>query len=701
EKTFKDALDVNKRHPGALIGMARVVMETNNYYAEARRYLDRAEKVFPASPELKLARAKLAIFDGDWSRALELTDAILADRPKHLEAMAYRAAVYYLKDDRESYEQVKQKALELRPDYAGLLTTVAEFAVLVHRYKEGVTLNRQALELRNDDPKALIGLGIGLSRLGRIGEARAKLQKAFELDPYNVRAYNMVQFFDKTMPKYRVFRHDDFLLRAKDSQAPVIDQLVSPLVSESLGVYEDKYGFEPADELSIEVYPDPKEFGVRTVGLPNISPHGICFGSVVATRSPSDGNFNWRQVVWHEMAHVFHIQEANYRVPRWFTEGLAEYETNVKDAAWVRHHERRIAAALRDGEIPSIVDLNRGFSQAKSYRDILRAYHLSSLVIHFIVDRWDFGSVNAMLEAFREKLRTQRVIEDVLEVDVATFDEQFRAWLGERLAGFDNQLLIDTRRFAPPAKLKASVPPSGRDGWYHARMAVGKLRKGDAEQALASMKRALEIGSTDPQVQYVAAAFYASRGRAKTARKHVLKVLEQGRDDYRLRVRLGRLARVLEDLEAAHIHLQAAVQLYPDGSGAWKQLMKVAETTGDGALLRRATRRLFELDQTSAEAAKRYTELAIAEERWSDAAEGVRRWYAIQPFEPKVHRTDVKVSLIRDRPEEAMEAYKLLAKLRPSQKSEIWRKAAERFRKTGYADYAHRASERAGVGSRK
>jgi len=694
EKTFQDALDVDKRHPGALIGMARVVMETQNYYGEARRYLDRAEEVFPASPELKLARAKLAIFDGKWDRALELTDAILDRRPKHLEALAYRAGVYYLKDDREAYERVKARALELRPDYAGLLTQVAEFAVLVHRYREAVDLHRQALELQDNHPEALLGLGIGLSRLGRLDEARTKLERAFDVDPYNVRAYNMVQFFDETLPDYRVFRHDRFLLRAKTSEAEVVDRLVSPLVAESLQAYTDKYGFEPADELSVEVYPDPKEFGVRTVGLPNISPHGICFGRVVAARSPSEGNFNWRQVVWHEMAHVYHIQEANYRIPRWFTEGLAEYETNIKDPAWIRHHEPRIASALRDGAIPSVVDLNRRFSQAKSYRDILQAYHLSSLVLHFIVEQWSFDRVEAMIEAFRDRSGTAQVLREVLEVEVETFDAKFREWLAERLSGFDDQLLIDLRSFPPPATLEQEVPPSARDGWYHARRAVGLVGQGEAEAATSTMERALEIGGTDPRVQYVAAGFYASRGRAKKAYDHGLKVLDQGRDDYGLRVRLGRLSRALENLEEARIHLEAAVQLYPDGSGAWKQLASIAETTGDDALYRRASRRLFELDQTSPKAARRYTELAIEEQRWRDAAEGVRRWYAIEPFEPKVHRTDVQVSLELDRPDEALEAFELLVKLRPSQRAEVWQKAAERFRKAGYDEHAKRASQR-------
>lgn len=686
ERTFQDALEVDDRHPGALVGMANVVMETQNYYAEAREHLRRAKRRYPSSPRVLLTRAELAIHDGEWKLALDFTKKVLDQRPKHLEALAVQAAVHYLRDDREAFDRVKKRALELNPTYADVYTRTAEFAVMVHRYREGVELNRKARKLDQGNSEALMGLGIGLSRLGRIDRAAEVLQKAFDADPYNVRAYNMLQFFDETLPEYDVFRHDRFLLRAHQSQSELVDDLVSPLVSEAIETYTQKYSFEPADEMSVEIYRKPETFGVRTVGLPNISPHGICFGQVVATRSPREGNFNWRQVVWHEMAHVYHIQESGYRVPRWFTEGLAEYETNVKEPSWVRHHERRIAGALRDDDIPSITELDRRFSQARSYQEILEAYHLSSLVIHFIVDKWGFDTVDEMVTAFGEKVRTRRVIEETVGVSVQKFDAEFRAWLQKRLSGFDRQLLISLKGLDPPQKLRETTPESRRDGWYHARLAVGEMRRGNSKKAVEAMERALEIGSRDVRVQYAATAFYATRGRAKKAYEHGLKVLDEGRDDYLHRVRLGRLARVREDLEAARIHLMAAVQLYPDGSGAWRELLKVAESTDDRALEQRAIVRMFELDQTNAGAARRYTEFFADAGHWKRAREGVDRWYAIAPFDTEMQRSRAEVARRVDAPEMAMEAWTALAELEADNRKDIWLDALESLSQIEGAD---------------
>ena len=60
-----------------------------------------------------------------------------------------------------------------------------------------------------------------------------------------------------------------------------------------------------------------------------IGVQGVCFGKVVTALSPRGGPFNWEQIVWHELAHVFAVQRSRSRVPRWFTEGLSEDRKSV------------------------------------------------------------------------------------------------------------------------------------------------------------------------------------------------------------------------------------------------------------------------------------------------------------------------------------------------------------------------------------
>ena len=60
--------------------------------------------------------------------------------------------------------------------------------------------------------------------------------------------------------------------------------------------------------VQIELFTDPDQYSVRTVGLPNLGALGVCFGQVITALSPSNGNLNWGMILWHEMGHVFAIQ---------------------------------------------------------------------------------------------------------------------------------------------------------------------------------------------------------------------------------------------------------------------------------------------------------------------------------------------------------------------------------------------------------
>ena len=59
----------------------------------------------------------------------------------------------------------------------------------------------------------------------------------------------------------------------------------------------------------------------------------------LAAISPKAEPFNWGNVLWHELGHVFAIQLSKSRVPRWFTEGLSEYETVRARPEWRREND--------------------------------------------------------------------------------------------------------------------------------------------------------------------------------------------------------------------------------------------------------------------------------------------------------------------------------------------------------------------------
>jgi tetratricopeptide (TPR) repeat protein len=694
-RTIEEALEVNENHPDALVAMARLEMQTKNYFDDARALLDRAQEVAPGHPKMLITRAELAIYDSDCEQATETANALLKKRPKHLDAFVVKAACRYLDDDLEGFEAISKEALTIKPDFAELYTSTAEYAKLVHRYVEIVELNRRALALETGYAPALLGLGIGLSRIGEENEGARTLKKAFDADPYNIRAYNMVELYEKTMPDYDFTAYDKFKLRTHRKQTDSLNLLLPPLVSEAIATFEKKYDFEARDGLAVEIYPNPATFGIRSVGLPHISPHGICFGRVVIARSPSDGNFNWRQVVWHELAHVYHIQKANYRVPRWFTEGLAEYETNVKDPAWIRHHDREIVAMMDDDDLPSVGELDKRFTQARSYKGILRAYHLSSLVIHFIVEEHGFKAINKMLETFPDKLETGKVIEAAMGEDLETFDKKFEAWLRKRYSNFSNQFVVSLDAIEPVRVLEKKLIDKPTNAILHAKLGAARLSEGKTKEADSAIERALSLDEDDPTVRYLAAFVALNQGRARDAYDHGLAILDIHKDGYELRVALGHTAMMLEDLTAARVHLDAATLLYDDGTEAWMNLLKLAESQGDQELAERAEKRLFDLDQNNPLIARQRLARMMDDERFDEAMEAAERWVAIQPLEARTQRTVAEVSLALERPERAVEAFEVLLRILPEEQKAVLDEAAKAMADAGFDKQAKAFAERA------
>jgi Flp pilus assembly protein TadD len=426
-----------------------------------------------------------------------------------------------------------------------------------------------------------------------------------------------------------------------------------------------------------------------------VSPHGICFGKVVVSRSPSEGNFNWRQVIWHELAHVYHIQLSHSRVPRWFTEGLAEYETNVEDPAWVRHHDRELARALNAGTLRKVLELSEGFTHARSFEEILRSYHQSSLVIHFIAETWGFDALPRMLKTWGQFKTTTEVIEEVLEVTPDQFDSKFESWLADRYLNFKRQLTVDLASIPSADELEQKLKDDPDDGRMWAQLAIAHYRGGDVANADVAMTQATSHAGGDPRVHAIAALYYYERGRVKDAYHHGIAVLDAGADSYDLRFLLGSAALQTEDVESAEVHFLAATTLWNDGKEAWNGLARVARARNDEELAARAQAHLFMLDQNDPQIARQRVESARKSGDWSVALQAARRWVDINPTDSRAAEALIDAARQTGELDRAVDGWELLAVLRPSDSEDILLGAIEELARAGHADEAQRLARRA------
>jgi tetratricopeptide (TPR) repeat protein len=495
----------------------------------------------------------------------------------------------------------------------------------------------------------------------------------------------MLELYEKVIPEYSFREYKRFRLRTHNSQRELLELLIPPLVDRALDVFGKKYKYTIHESLSLEIYPDPQAFSVRIAGLPSISPQGVCFGKVVMSRSPSDGNFNWAQVIWHELAHVYHIQLSDYHVARWFTEGLAEYETNVFDPSWSRHYDQELASQVFLDAIPSVTQFDHGFTQSRTLLGVVRAYHLASLAIHFIAETWGFDALPQMLRAWGEHKTQEQVFRDVLKVSYAEFDRKFLTWLKNKYLNFSNQLMVDVDDLPSLPTLEKSLMRSANNPRLWAQLALAQQQAGQLDPSEASMKRALELAPSDPTVQSYAMAHRLRLGRARDAARHGQKVLEAGKDSYALRMNMGAASLMLEDTMAARVHFEAAIAQYEDGVDAWVQLLWLGKNLKDDALYARALERLFVLNQNDSMVPKLRGELAIKQGKWEVVRECGERWVDINPFDPESHRMVLAAAAVRKDGARAELAWQALLLVQPQEAQALRREAKAYFTSMGDA----------------
>ncbi|MBP6632262.1 MAG: tetratricopeptide repeat protein [Kofleriaceae bacterium] len=574
EQTIEEILKVNPNHPDAHAAMAAVQIE-GKYDLEAIRFhLERAFAINPRHQRALLVRASVEIDRNQWEAAHKSLDAIAAVNPAHLEALATRATIYWLRDDLARYEAEKKKAFAINPAFADFYRVVARAAVREHRYKEAIDLEAEAIKLRPDHFEAMSGVGLGYLRLGKEKEGLEWLEKSFKGDEYNVRTFNTLELFEKTIPReYTFTTTKSFRIRYHKDEQKLLARYLEPTLERAFADMVRRYGFTPKTPVVLELYADAQDYAIRTVGLPSLGALGVCFGQVITAMSPSNGDINWGMVLWHELAHVFAIQLSNSRVPRWFTEGLSEYETLVARPEWRRENDADLYGAVVEGTLPSVVELNYRFMSGDNSQVVV-AYYLSAVTLEYIVATYGFPKVVEALKLFGQGKETPEVVPAITGRTIAQFDADFRAYLQVRLAPYKGTYRLPTGT-DDLVTLEKAIDAKPSDPARHARLALGHYAAGDVEQAQAAAQKALGLDRKQPLARYLLAEIALRSGDARAAKAQFQALVGSGIDSFDVRVRLATIAGSEGADAEVEQQLCAAKKLDPERSYPYGELAEL------------------------------------------------------------------------------------------------------------------------------
>jgi tetratricopeptide (TPR) repeat protein len=611
EEVLQELLERAPNQPDALVAMAHVKLAQTYDFAAADELARAALAINPRHTEARFVRAGIALRDMELGRADSELDQGLAVNPRDLRLLSLKAAVRFLADDADGFAAAEQRVLSLNPQYSTLYQIVGEYAEWEHRYDEIVGLMRRALLIDSRDAKARADLGINLLRAGQDAEGVRALAAAFDEDPFNVRVYNTLHLYEQTIPKgYTTVEHGPFRIRYANEQRELLERYVPPLLDEAWRGMVKRYEFTPETPISVELYPDREQFSIRTSGLPNTGIQGVCFGRSIAAMSPGRETFNLGMTLWHELSHVFHIQRSRRHVPRWFTEGLAEWETLTARPGWRRELDPELYDALRLGRLPEVGDMNRAFTRAEDMEDMATAYYASTRIVVMLVRTYGFARLDEMLRLWGDGKRTPEVVKAALGRTPEELDADFRRAAEQELARFRTQF-VPLRRSGDPDHARAAAEAAPGDVAAQCRYALALLRAGDEEGAAAAHAKARALSDQEPDVLWLEGELARAQDDASGAARAVRALLAAGHDGYDVEMRVASLAERRGDRAATRAALERARAFDPMAAEPAAGLADLAREAGDPAAEIEALAALATIEEHDAAAHRRLIRLLL------------------------------------------------------------------------------------------
>ncbi|MFL5306188.1 MAG: tetratricopeptide repeat protein, partial [Polyangia bacterium] len=440
ESSFRQVLKVDADNPEAHVGLARAAVDDRYDAITARAEIAAALAINPVHAGALALRAELGLDGEDFAAARDDVAAIRRLNPHDRGAFRVEAAAARLLDDTRGYDRARDEDLNVHPHDGQFFAFVADALARQRRYEEARAVAADGVAADPGDAACLSTLAVSLLRIGDEAAGVETLRRAWKRDPYDRRTYNLLDLYEKVIPANTVTVSTAHLqFRIPHAARTAVQEVVGPYLEARYREDVARYGFEPRGPVTFELFADPRQFAVRTTGLPAIGVSAVCFGRVITSESPTNHAFNWGMVLTHELAHVFAIELSRARVPRWFTEGLSEIEAARARPEWTRHDDADLYGAWRRAEIPSLAGLSDAFLGAHSGDEAGRAYALAAEAVGFLERRFGFGAVRAALVAYGRGERGAPVLEHVAGMPIAELDRAFREDLAGRLDRFASQ----------------------------------------------------------------------------------------------------------------------------------------------------------------------------------------------------------------------------------------------------------------------
>ena len=621
-KIFGEALKKFPDDPDMHFGLARAYAPSARplMLKSLEATLSRNEHHVPAM----LLLADHAIDAEDYDTAGKTLERALAVNPWQPDAWAYRAVLAHLRHDTNGESEAREKAMKFWPTNPRVDHLIGKKLSQKYRFAEGSACQRRALKYDAGYLPAKIQLAQDLLRLGQEDEGWELADEVHQRDGYDVTAYNLVTLRE-TLAKFQTVTNRDFVIRMTGHEAAIYGDRVRDLLQRAKDRLSDKYGLELDQPTSVEIFPEQKDFAVRTFGMPdNPGFLGVCFGHVVTANSPASQTAhpaNWQAVLWHEFCHVITLNLTHNKMPRWLSEGISVYEEKQADPTWGQAMSPRYREMVLGDDLTPVSKLSAAFLSPKSDLHLQFAYYESSLVVEFLVQRFGFESLKQILHDLGENSDINQAIAAHTE-PMDEFEKGFATFARDR-----------ARQLAPGLDFKKFKP----------------INPDSSAGSLADLAEKYPTNFwvlTDFARRLVAEKKWME---AKTPLKELIDQYPDCADANNGYALLAAVHRGLNETNEEREVLSKLASLDADATDAFLRLMVLGEAAGD----------------------------------WSSVVQNAGRFLAVNPLLPQPYRHLARASEELGRTDAAIQAYQKLLLLDPPDPAEVHFRLARLLRKTG------------------
>jgi len=703
---------VNDIYPAALarepnywpahLDSARLFLEKFNE-ADAADQVARGLAINPNAAELHAARAELAIMRFELAAAKRAIDRALEINPELLWAHQLQAD-WFLADLRLTEAiTALQKALELNPrdehtlgrllaayialDRPGPLSpraqriideatarnahcgnlylSAAESFDRMRRFPLAAAYLRVADERMPQLISVRGRLGLDLMRLGEETEAARLLAESFAIDPFNVRVKNMLEVLD-LLKDYATLETEHFLIKFDRGQDELLARYAARyLEGECFPELTQQLGFVPKDKTLIEIFSRSERtsghgwFSARMVGLPFIGTVGACAGKMVALTSPTElpEKYDWALVLRHELVHVLNLQQSDFTVPHWLTEGLAVHlEGQPRPKKWTEV----LISRAKDGGLFTLDTLTQGFIRPQSSDDWTLAYCQAELYVEYLLATYGPGAINELLAAYADRCTTPQALRRCFGVEQADFDAGYRRFV---------ENIIEAARATVPrpktpfAELQRQAEAAPNEPGSAAELALAWLDRGDKPQARRWALAAKRSNEKQPLAAYVLARLQIEIGDTEGAIALLESALDKENPHEELLALLAALRLNTADAAITDELYRLGDQRFGSSDRWVKGLVRVYLRSSDNAKLVPALRRWSELEPGNLAIHKKLAQLALLQENYPAAAISATRSMHLDVQDADVHAMLAAALAGQGKPTTAIEEYEVAIRL--------------------------------------